>query len=186
VTSQRFLLYSVGHGARSADEFVAILQAAGVRRVVDVRTAPGSKRHPQFGRAELEKTLGRAGIEYEWRKELGGWRRPRPDSPHVALRSAAFRGYADHMQGGEFEDALRWLMDRAADGSTAFMCAESLWWRCHRRMIADALVARGAEVMHLGDRGRKDRHQLHPSARVEGGMLVYDRADTDPPLNLLP
>ena len=172
------LLYTVGHGTRPAEEFVAILRGAGVRRLVDVRTAPGSRKHPQFGREGLTGSLEPAGIEYVWRKDLGGWRKPRPDSPHVALRSSGFRGYADHMDTDEFDRAIRWLIETSA-WPTAIMCAESTWWRCHRRMIADALTARGCTVVHLMSDARQQPHRLHPSARLEGTRVIYDREAGD-------
>jgi uncharacterized protein (DUF488 family) len=178
VTGQRTTIYTIGHGARPIDEFVAILEAAGIERLVDVRTAPGSRKHPQFGQAELAETLKRTGIEYVWRQDLGGWRKPRPDSRHVALRSPGFRGYADHMETEEFDRALTWLIGSSADQPTAFMCAETLWWRCHRRMIADALLGRGVEVVHLMG-SRTEPHRLHPAARLEGERVVYDRAEPE-------
>ena len=149
IDPERPAIFSVGHGARAIEEFLPILSTAGIGCVTDVRTAPGSRKHPQFGRDRLAASLNDIGIEYVWRKDLGGWRKPAPGSPHTALESAAFRGYADHMDGEEFGAALEWLMDRAHEGPTAFLCAESLWWRCHRRMIADALLARGWTVLHL-------------------------------------
>ncbi|HJP65927.1 MAG TPA: DUF488 domain-containing protein, partial [Actinomycetota bacterium] len=136
----------MGHGARSIEEFLAILTDAGIHVVADVRTAPGSRKHPHFGRDRLAGSLAGSGIDYTWRKDLGGWRRPVPDSPHTALQAAGFRGYADYMDTAEFEAALRWLTGAASQRATAFLCAESLWWRCHRRMIADALMARGWTV----------------------------------------
>jgi uncharacterized protein (DUF488 family) len=172
-------IWTVGHGARPLEEFVAILRSAGIRRVVDVRTAPGSRKHPQFGKDALTEGLRAAGIEYLWRKDLGGWRKPRPDSEHTALRSAAFRGYADHMESRSFDDAVRWLIETAAEGPTAAMCAESLWWRCHRRMLADALLARGCEVIHLTGRGQGDTHRLHSAARLLGTRVIYDQEDPE-------
>jgi uncharacterized protein (DUF488 family) len=127
----------------------------------------------------LAESLREAGIEYAWRKDLGGWRRARPDSPHTALESAGFRGYADHMDTDEFDQALRWLMDRAAAEPTAFLCAESLWWRCHRRMVADALTARGWTVLHLMDGGRTEPHVVHPAARLVGERVIYDVAQPE-------
>jgi uncharacterized protein (DUF488 family) len=168
-------IFTVGHGARPADELVAILRGADVRRLVDVRTAPGSRRHPQFGREALTASLESGGIGYAWRKDLGGWRTPRPASPHTALRSGAFQGYADYMDTPEFEAALSWLIETAAEATTAFMCAETLWWNCHRRMISDALTARGHQVIHLMRPGERRPHRLHPVARLTGGRLVYDR-----------
>jgi uncharacterized protein (DUF488 family) len=173
-------IHSVGHGAQPAAAFVVILQGAGIERVVDVRTAPGSRKHPQFGQAALTETLEQRGIEYVWRQDLGGWRKPRPDSRHVALRSPGFRGYADHMETEEFGRAVSWLIGSSSTAPTAFMCAETLWWRCHRRMIADALMARGVQVIHLMP-GRAEPHRLHPVARLEVERVVYDRAEPEQP-----
>jgi uncharacterized protein (DUF488 family) len=141
---------------------------------VDVRTAPGSRRHPQFGRDALAASLESRAVEYVWRKDLGGFRPARPDSPHVALRNDTFRGYADHMETEEFRSALSWLIDTSRDTPTVIMCAESLWWRCHRRMISDALTVAGCDVVHLLDEGRREPHRLNPTARVEGSRLIYD------------
>jgi uncharacterized protein (DUF488 family) len=167
-------VFTVGHGARPVGDLLEELRRASVLRLVDVRTAPGSKRHPQFNRSALAETVGAAGIAYVWRKDLGGFRRPRPDSPHTALRNLAFRGYADHMDTPEFERALGWLIETSRAEATAVMCSETLWWRCHRRMIADALTVRGIDVVHLVG-GRQERHGLHPVARAEGEHLLYDR-----------
>ncbi|MGH2766182.1 MAG: nitroreductase family deazaflavin-dependent oxidoreductase, partial [Actinomycetota bacterium] len=148
-------MFTIGHGARDAETFLELLRGAGVRRVVDVRTAPGSRKHPQFGRDALTATLTHTGIDYVWEGEaLGGWRRARPDSRHTALRSPGFRGYADHMETEVFGAARDRLIASSREIPTAVMCAESLWWRCHRRMLADALVAAGCEVRHIMDGGR--------------------------------
>jgi uncharacterized protein (DUF488 family) len=168
-------IHTIGHGARSLEDFIALLAGAGVRRLVDVRTAPGSRKHPHFGKDALAKTLEEHGIEYVWCKELGGWRKPAPNSRHVALRSPAFRGYADHMETREFRDVVTWLIETSRDARTAVMCAESLWWRCHRRMLADALLARGCSVQHILQTGRLDPHRFHPAARVAGDDVLYDR-----------
>ncbi len=174
-SSKRFpVIFTVGHGTRPIEELLAILDAAGVRRLVDVRTARGSRRHPQFGQDALAASLEARAIEYVWRTDLGGFRKPRPDSPHIALRNDAFRGYADHMEAEEFRSALAWSIDTSSDTPTAIMCAESLWWRCHRRMISDALTVAGCEVVHLLDGGRREPHRVNPSARVEGSRLIYD------------
>jgi len=173
-------LYSVGHGKRPAEELVATLRSVKVELVVDVRTAPGSRRHPQFGRDALVRTFQAAGMGYVWRKGLGGFRHPRPDSANRGLRNASFRGYADYMATPEFDAAVQWLAEAGAERPTAFLCAETLWWRCHRRMIADALTVRGHTVAHLLRPGRTEPHVLHPAARVvDGGLLVYDRGGED-------
>jgi uncharacterized protein (DUF488 family) len=168
-------LYTIGHGARSLEEFLALLAGAGIRRLVDVRTAPGSRKHPHFGKDVLSAVLEGAQIEYLWRKDLGGWRKPTKDSRHTALRSAGFRGYADHMASAEFRSARDWLIQMATEKPTAVMCAESLWWRCHRSMLSDALEAVGCRVDHITTGGRIERHRLHPTARIEEGLPVYDR-----------
>jgi uncharacterized protein (DUF488 family) len=152
------------------------LRAAGVERLVDVRTAPGSRKHPQFNRSALVETLPAAGIAYEWQKDLGGFRRPRSDSPNTAIRNDSFRGYADHMQTKEFRVALDRLVEGSRVTATAVMCSETLWWRCHRRMIADALTVGGVDVVHLIG-GKREAHRLHPNARSIDGTLVYDVPD---------
>ena len=172
-------LYTVGHGARPVEDLVDTLRSAGIERLVDVRSFPGSRRHPQFGKDALSQSLASAGIEYVWRPDLGGFRKPREGSPHSALRHPAFRGYADHMDTEEFRDGLRWLIEAGTERPTAFMCAETLWWRCHRRLLADALVARGCTVKHLMTGGRQEEHRLHPAARVEGERVVYDRSEPE-------
>jgi uncharacterized protein (DUF488 family) len=167
-------LFTVGHSTRSAGELIALLREAGIERLVDVRRFPGSRRHPQFGREALTAALAAAGIEYRHAPDLGGRRTPRPDSPNTAWRVAAFRGYADHMETPEFQAALGGLLAAAAERPTAILCAEAVPWRCHRRLIADALAARGVEVVHLLAPGRREPHALHPDARMlPGGRLVY-------------
>jgi uncharacterized protein (DUF488 family) len=167
-------IWTVGHGTRPVEELVSELRRAGVERLVDVRTAPGSRRNPQYAREALSAAIRDAGLAYEWRKDLGGFRRPGPDSPHRAIRNDSFRGYADYMDTPEFRSALGWLESTSAETPTAIMCAESVWWRCHRRMIADALLLDGWHVAHLLPKGRSQPHVLHPDARVEGDRLVYD------------
>jgi uncharacterized protein (DUF488 family) len=167
-------LLSVGHGARPLEAFLDLLNGGEVRLLVDVRTAPGSRKHPHFGRESLAASLRESGVDYRWERALGGWRKPRPDSHHTGLRSAGFRGYADHMDTEEFAHALDRLIASGAERRTAFMCSESLWWRCHRRLLSDALLVRGCEVFHLMERGKLERHRLTRSARVVDARLVYD------------
>ncbi|HZA76571.1 MAG TPA: DUF488 domain-containing protein [Acidimicrobiales bacterium] len=168
-------LLTVGHGTLPATGLVALLTGAGVALLVDVRSYPGSRRHPQFGRDQLERSLRAAGIDYRWERRLGGRRKVRPGSPHVALRNEAFRGYADHMGTADFVDALDEVLALASERRTAVMCAESLWWRCHRRLLADAAVlTRGAGVVHLLHDGRTAPHVVTEGARVAGGTVVYD------------
>lgn len=177
-------VFTVGHGTRSIDELSGVLNGAGVEVLLDVRRFPGSRRHPHFAREAMSESLPAAGIDYEWWGEaFGGRRDASPDSPNIAWRVDTFRGYADHMASGEFRAALAQLEERAATTSQAVMCAETLWWRCHRRLIADALVADGFEVIHLG-MGKDERHKLHENARRSNeGVLIYDVGVT-PPLDL--
>lgn len=167
-------IYTIGHSTRSLPELVAILRAHGVELLVDVRRFPGSRRHPHFAREVLEAALPEAGIDYLWLEALGGRRPARKGSPHTAWRIPAFAGYADHMESEEFRDAAATLVARAAERRAAVLCAEALPERCHRRLIADWLTARGHEVVHLLDERRTRRHELPDFARVVDGRLLYD------------
>ncbi len=167
-------LVTVGHGTLAAAGFASILVAAGVTSLVDIRSAPGSRRLPHFGRRAMEVWLPDAGITYCWEPRLGGWRHPQPESPNGALRNPSFRGYADHMGSDEFRGALHELLVGAEREPTAVMCSESLWWRCHRRLVADAAVLlEGAEVLHLAHDGSLSPHRPSPEAVVTGGRLRY-------------
>jgi uncharacterized protein (DUF488 family) len=167
-------IWSVGHGARPLEDFLATLRAAEIATLADVRSQPGSRRHPHFGATSLEATLGEVGITYVHLPELGGRREPRADSPHRALRVAAFRGYADHMGTEEFARGYERLGALARESRTAFMCAETLWWRCHRRLLADRLTIDGWAVTHLFDRAKTEPHVLWDAAWTLDGHLVYD------------
>lgn len=150
------------------------MTGSGVRLLVDVRRYPGSRRHPQFSRDALAASLTSADIEYVHEPDLGGRRAVRPGSPHTAWRMEAFQGYADHMETPEFAAALGRLIERAARETTAILCAEAVPWRCHRRLISDALLARGVPVLHILGPGRADPHELDPNALVlPGGRLLY-------------
>lgn len=144
-----------------------------------MRRFPGSRRHPHFGREALEAILRDAGIAYHWLPELGGRRRPRSDSPHTGWRVEGFRGYADYMDTAEFRDALEHLLTLAREQPTVIMCAESLWWQCHRRLIADALLARGHQVMHIESVTRAAPHRLVPPAHRKDGTLSYAAEQPD-------
>ena len=175
-------LFTVGHGTLAAGAFASLLREAAIERVVDVRIAPSSRRHPQFRRESMQEWLARSGLAYRWEKDLGGRRPPAPDSPHGAIENPGFRGYADHMMGAVFHAALDRVLEEARQAPTAVMCAESVWWRCHRRMVADAAVLlRGAEVRHLFHDGRVEAHTPMPEARVAEGALIYDRGNLFPP-----
>ena len=168
-------LFTIGHGSRSWEEFLAALRDAGVRCLVDVRRVPRSRRHPHVCRERMEGTLSAEGVGYLWEGDrLGGWRKPRHDSPHSAIQDESFRGYADHMESVAFSRGLERLLALAADAPTAVMCAERLPWRCHRFFLADAALLAGARVVHLLGLGQQQEHRLNPAARIEGRRLVYD------------
>ena len=174
---------TVGHGARSADALLAVLRAGGVTTLIDIRRFPGSRRHPQFGREALAVSLPAGGIRYEWHgEELGGRRSRGASSRHTALTEAAFGGYADHMDTPAFRGAVQALIRRAEAGERlAVMCAETLWWRCHRSLVADALVCRGVDVVHLIDVSRREPHRVRPTMRCgDDGWPIYDVPDTLP------
>lgn len=168
-------VFTIGHSTRAAEELLALLAGQRVEVLVDVRRFPGSRRHPQFSRDALAAALAGAGIQYMHEPDLGGRRKARPDSPHTAWRVEAFRGYADHLETPEAQAALERLIELAAERRAAILCAEAVPWRCHRRLISDALTARGVEVRHILGAGRTETHQIDPNARVlEGGRrLVY-------------
>jgi uncharacterized protein (DUF488 family) len=174
------MLLTYGHGTESAERTAAILRAAGVSSLVDIRIAPGSKRNPQFARDAMAEWLPEAGIGYRWERRLGGFRKPGPDNPDVAWREEMFRGYAEHMRSAGFLGAIDAVLAEAATPQVAVMCSETLWWRCHRRLVADfAAVARGVEVRHLMHDGRTEPHRPSPGLRLrEDGLLVYDAGQT--------
>jgi uncharacterized protein (DUF488 family) len=177
-------VYTIGHGNRPLEELVSLLQRFSVSCLIDVRAFPGSRRHPHFGRAELERTLPAAAIRYVWEGQaLGGRRRASADSPHVALRNVSFRAYADHMETDEFSAGIERLLTLSSEGRVAVMCAERLPWQCHRYMISDYLVMRGVEVLHVIGAAAPQSHRLRVEARVSEGRLIYD-AHTQPELGL--
>jgi len=167
-------IWSVGHGARPLEDFLETLRASDIKTLADIRSQPGSRRHPHFGANPLAAALGEIGVAYVHLPELGGRREPRAESPHRALRVAAFRGYADHMSSEEFARGYERLTSLARESRTAFMCAETLWWRCHRRLVADRLTVDGWTVTHLFAPGKSEPHVLWDAARIDNGNLVYD------------
>ena len=174
-------LFTVGHSTRTSDELLAVLRAAGIEEVVDVRRFPASRRFPQFGREPLARALLAAGIAYAHEEDLGGRRTPRRDSPNTFWRVEGFRGYADHMATPAFAAALDRVLEKARARRVAVMCAEALPSRCHRQLVADAAVVRGVAVTHLIAPGRSEPHVLHPAARESGqGALVYASAGQKP------
>ena len=151
-------VWTVGHSTRSGEEFAQILLAHEVQVLVDVRSFPGSRRYPQFNRVTLAESLGEVGIEYKHEPRLGGRRKPRADSHNTAWKNASFRAYADHMESEEFRKGVKDLLELAEKSRTAVMCAEALWWRCHRRLISDYLKSEGHSVIHILDRNKTQEH----------------------------
>ena len=166
-------IWTMGHSVRPVDEFLAVLDAYDIELVADVRRFPGSRRLPQYAAPALEASLAEHGVAYRWLSALGGRRRPDPDSPNAGWRHPAFRGYADYVASEEFADGLFELLMLAEGLRTVIVCAEVLWWRCHRRIIADVLVSLGASVVHLFAPGKSEEHRLRPPARLEDGVLTY-------------
>ena len=168
--------YTIGHSTRSIAEFIELLRS-GVSLLVDVRRYPGSRRHPQFNREALSESLAAAGIEYLHAPSLGGRRNADEHSPNTFWRNASFRGYADHMGTAEFQQALEQVERLGSEKTVSVMCAEAMPWQCHRQMIADALVARGHEVLHILSDRRLDAHELNPAAAVDRqGNITYPAA----------
>ncbi|MBC5800987.1 MAG: DUF488 domain-containing protein [Candidatus Eremiobacteraeota bacterium] len=170
-------LLTLGHGTASEEELAALIRDAGIASIVDVRTVPKSRRHPQFWREAMERWIPeQAGTSYAWRPVLGGFRKPHSNSSNVALRHPAFRGYADYMETGAFADALAQLLRDARTARSAILCSETVWWRCHRRLIADAAaLLHGADVNHLMHDGKLRPHIPTAGVRVtESGKLRYD------------
>jgi len=169
-------LVTFGHSTADRTTLTGLLQQAGVTAVVDVRTAPGSRRNPELSRQRLAEWMPEANIAYRWEQRLGGWRKPAPDSPDTIWRNDSFRGYAAHTRSPEFVTAMDALMQQAGETRTAVMCSEAVWWRCHRRLIADfAVLARDAIVLHLMYDGRLTAHTPTQGVRLrDDGLLVYD------------
>ena len=167
-------IWTIGHSTRTIEEFIGALQANGIELVADVRLLPGSKRYPQFNKEELAKSLRQDGIGYEHFPELGGRRKAWKDSHNTAWRNESFRGYADHMETAEFASGIARLRKMAdGHGATAIMCAEVVWWRCHRSLIADYLKAHGVEVIHIIDASKTEPHPFTSAARIVDGRLSY-------------
>ena len=172
-------IWTIGHSTRTIDEFVSLLQANQIRLLVDVRSLPGSKRYPQFNKEALAGSLGKTGIRHEHFPELGGRRKAKPESKNTAWRNASFRGYADYMETEEFRKGVERLLDLAANaGQAAIMCAEAVWWRCHRALISDYLKVRGIEVMHILDSNKTEPHPYTSAARIVNGKLSYAAENT--------
>jgi uncharacterized protein (DUF488 family) len=167
-------LYTIGHSTRTLDELIASLQSHDIKTLVDIRAFPMSRRLPQFNRDSLEQTLPAAGIRYVWIKALGGYRKKiREDSPHIAMRNDSFRNYADYMLTPEFETAAAELIALADHAPTAYMCAERVYFHCHRMLVSDWLVSHGHEVLHIDATGPARPHKVTAEARMIEGQLLY-------------
>jgi uncharacterized protein (DUF488 family) len=167
------VIWTIGHSTRSIEEFLSLLAEYGIEVIADVRSFPGSRRHPQYGKDALTATLTEHAISYHWLPALGGRRRALPDSPNTAWRNASFRGYADYMSSPQFVQGLDQLLKVSHHARTALMCSEAVWWRCHRSMIADALCARGLQVVHILDAKHSVGHPMTSPARIVQGELSY-------------
>ena len=166
-------VWTIGHSTRSGEDFKKILSAHDIQLLVDVRSFPGSRRYPQFNRAELSESLAASGIEYKHGPRLGGRRAPRADSHNTSWQNASFRAYADHMETADFRNGIKELLQVADDRRTTVMCAESLWWRCHRSLISDYLKAAGHTVIHIIDETKTEEHPFTSVARIVDGELSY-------------
>jgi uncharacterized protein (DUF488 family) len=167
-------LYTIGHSTRTLDDFIATLHAHQIQALVDIRAFPMSRRLPQFNRESLDSTLPANGVRYLWMKALGGYRKKIvEDSPNIALRNQSFRNYADYMLTPEFEQAARELISMAEESRTCYMCAERVYFRCHRMLVSDWLLAHGQEVLHVDDTGPVKAHRLTAEARLVDGRLIY-------------
>ena len=167
-------LFTIGHSTRGLDDLIEALKAHSIKALVDIRSLPMSRRLPHFNRESLEASLPEAGIQYVWMKELGGRRKKSlADSPNVALSNESFRNYADYMLSAEFENAIADLIKMAEQSRTAYMCAERVYFKCHRMLVSDWLVAHGHEVLHIDDTKPAKRHKLMSEARVIDGKVIY-------------
>lgn len=172
-------IWTIGHSTRTMDMFLGLLTAYRIEAVADVRSFPGSRRYPHFARDALAETLPARGIAYQWLPKLGGRRKVQPGSPNNAWRNASFQAYADHLASAEFAEGLAELLTLAAAKRTALMCAEAVWWRCHRSLIADVLKLRGIEVIHIIDSTHSMLHPYTAPAHIVDGQLSYALPQAD-------
>ena len=172
-------LWTIGHSTRKIDSFISLLEENGIKLVVDVRSFPGSKRYPQFNKEVLADSLGQHGIRYEHFADLGGRRKAKHASRNIAWRHASFRGYADYMETEEFQKGIERLIGLTSEvGPAAIMCAEAVWWRCHRALISDYLKARSIEVIHIVDSNKTEPHPFTSAARMVNGELSYAASES--------
>ena len=168
------IVYTIGHSTRAIEEFIDLLKAHRIEVLIDIRSFPMSRRLPHFNRENMEKSLADAGIEYLWMNDLGGRRkRELQDSPNIALRNDSFRNYADYMLTPSFQQAVKELLQIATAKRTAIMCAEAVYFRCHRMLVSDFLAAHGHEVLHILDKNAPRPHTMMAEARMVNGQLLY-------------
>jgi uncharacterized protein (DUF488 family) len=184
MAEEALTFWTIGHSTRSIEDFFALLKARNIELLVDVRHYPGSRRYPQFNKEPLAESLAKVGIDYHHLLKLGGRRRPRPDSRNTAWRNEAFRGYADYMESEAFGEGIKSLIDVARNKRVAIMCAEAVWWRCHRSLIADYLKAHGHEVLHIQSATKVEEHPFTSAARIVNGKLTYQAAAVEAELPL--
>jgi len=166
-------VWTIGHSTRSIDDFIQLLRSSGIENLVDVRSFAGSRRYPQFNKPNLSLALKKSGVDYYHFSKLGGRRKPSPDSKNIAWRNPSFRAYADYMESEEFKQGIVELLALAGDKHTAIMCAEAVWWRCHRGLIADYLKTRGSQVIHIIN-SHTETHPYTPAARIVDKELSYE------------
>lgn len=177
-TPKTHIVFTIGHSTHSIAEFLAMLNAFGIKAIADIRRLPGSRRFPQFDQENLKESVEQAGIEYFYFEDLGGRRKPDKDSHNTRWNNASFKGYADYMETAEFENAASKLEDLALRLPTAYMCSEAVWWRCHRSMVSDYLKAKGWTVMHIMSAGKAQEHKYTAPARVFGCRVCYTDDDS--------
>ncbi|MBX9448609.1 MAG: DUF488 domain-containing protein [Taibaiella sp.] len=173
----KYTVYTIGHSTRSSDEFLAMLQSFGIKMLADIRGLPGSRKFPQFDQENLEASLQEKGIRYRHIKELGGRRKVHKDSQNTRWRNTSFRGYADYMETEGFAQGITVLEAMASESPTAYMCAEAVWWRCHRSMVSDYLKAKGWTVLHIMGVHQAEEHSYTSPARVKGDRVFYSDED---------
>lgn len=171
--SEKATIYTIGHSTHSTEEFIALLQAFDIQVLVDIRRFPGSRRYPDFNRENLTEALQKAGIDYRHLEGLGGRRKVQPNSKNDRWRNSSFRGYADYMETVEFKNAVTTLEAIATQQPTAYMCAEAVWWRCHRALVSDYLKAKGWTVCHIMPTSKVEEHPYTSPARIENSNVFY-------------
>lgn len=173
MSSQQKIIYTIGHSTRTEEEFIVILKSFKIELLADIRTYPGSKRYPHFNKENLQQKLADHEIIYRHFPELGGRRKPSKDSVNTAWKNDAFRGYADYMETTEFKNGIEKLEELASKHTTAYMCSEAVWWRCHRSLVSDYLKWKGWQVLHIMNENKSEEHPFTSPAKIVDGVLSY-------------